>query len=187
MLMKSNTGSVTKRDFAKVRKIIRRAVEAAKRSAKSKRRFALYKYLKSVYRGYCELEDQRLLRASKILLDREFNVPADYEWHSIRRIIEATALEEDLRARSRWTRALEFAWNEETEPEHLIWFLGQNGGLSGCARFAAKGLPRYNYADEDEDEDDESNSGDDDDDCEINPPRWEKEEEERLRKQDSEY
>ncbi|WP_156795472.1 hypothetical protein [Bradyrhizobium icense] len=54
--------STANRNFAKIRKAIRRAEKAAKRSAKSDRRFALYRYLKAVYRGYCELEDQKLLR-----------------------------------------------------------------------------------------------------------------------------
>lgn len=170
--MKSTQRTVTNRDLAKVRKVIHRAEKAAKRSAKSKRRYALYRYLKSVYRGYCVLEDQRLLGALKVFLAREYKISADYEWHAIRRIIEATAVVEHLRARSRWTRALEFAWNEEVRPKELIWFLGQNGGLSGCARCAAKGLPRYNS--EEEDEDGSEDPGDDDD-FEISPPRWEKE------------
>jgi len=92
---------------------------------------------------------------------------------------------EDLSARSRWTRALEYAWNEEVTPEQLIWFFGQNGGLSGCARSAAKGLPRYNR-DEEEEDDNSDDSGDDDDD-EISPPRWEKEEEDRIRRIDRKY
>jgi len=93
---------------------------------------------------------------------------------------------EDLSARSRWTRALEYAWNEEVTPEQLIWFLGQNGGLSGCARSAAKGLARYNTEEEEEEEDNSDDSGDDDDD-EISPPRWEKEEEDRIRRIDRKY
>jgi hypothetical protein len=184
--MKLTGKTATKRDLAKVRKVIRQVEKAAKRSAKSKRRFALYRYLKSVYRGYCVLEDQRLLRALKIFLAREYSLSAEYDLHSIRRIIEATAVMEDLRARSRWTRALEFAWNEEVEPNELVWFLGQNGGLSGCARRAAKGLPRYNSEKEDEENGDDV-VDDDVDDGEINPPRWEKEEEDRMKRQDKKF
>jgi len=182
--MKS-TNPITKRDLAKVRKVILRVEMVAKRAAKSKRRFALYRYLKSVYRTYCLLEDLRLLGALKVFLAQEYKISADYDWHSIRRIIEATALVEDLRARSRWTRALEFAWNEEVTPGELIWFLGRNGGLSGCARSAAKGLPRYNR--DEEEEDDNSDGSGDDDDGEISPPRWEKEEEYRIRRIDRKY
>ncbi|ANW00079.1 hypothetical protein [Bradyrhizobium icense] len=117
----------------------------------------------------------------KQFLAQEYAISADYQWHSIRRIIEATALKDDLRARSRWTRALEFAWNEEVEPDELVWYLQQNGGLSGCARKAARGLPRY-YSEEEDENDDEPEDGDEEEDCEINPPRWEKEEWRKFRR-----
>ena len=90
--MKSTKDLVTKRDLAKVRNVILRVEKVAKRAAKSRRRFALYRSLKSVYRAYCLLEDQRLLGALKVFLAQEYKISADYDWHSIRRIIEATAL-----------------------------------------------------------------------------------------------
>ena len=182
--MKS-TNPITKRDLAKVRKVILRVEKVAKRAAKSKRRFALYRYLKAVYRAYSELEDQRLLRALKIFLACKYKISADYDWHSIRRIIEAST-SEDLRARAGGPVRWKYAGTEEVTPDQLIWFFGQNGGLSGCARSAAKGLPRYNTEEEEEDDDNSDDSGDDDDN-EISPPRWEKEEEDRIRRVDRKY
>jgi hypothetical protein len=57
--------------------------------------------------------------------------------HLIRMIIDATS-RADNKTKSRWTRALRYAWHERREWKRLATFLQEHGGPAGCAaRFAA--------------------------------------------------
>src|SRR6266566_1615469 len=57
--------------------------------------------------------------------------------HPIRVIIDATSTA-DLKTRSRWTRALRYAWHERKTWTKLTSLLRENGGPAGCAKqFAA--------------------------------------------------
>jgi hypothetical protein len=57
--------------------------------------------------------------------------------HLIRIIIDATS-RADKKTKSRWTRALRYAWHERREWKHLATFFEEFGGPAGCAaRFAA--------------------------------------------------
>jgi hypothetical protein len=57
--------------------------------------------------------------------------------HLIRMIIDASS-GADNKTKSRWTRALRYAWRERREWKHLTTFLQEHGGPAGCAaRFAA--------------------------------------------------
>ena len=75
--------------------------------------------------------------------------------------------------RSRWTRALEFSWNEEVEPKELKEFFEQHGGISGCARHAARALATRPISGWDDHGPNERE--------EYNAPRWEKEEWDRMK------
>ena len=57
--------------------------------------------------------------------------------HPIRVIIDATSTA-DIKTKSRWTRALRYAWRERKAWTDLKSFLRENGGPAGCAeQFAA--------------------------------------------------
>jgi hypothetical protein len=57
--------------------------------------------------------------------------------HQIRMIIDATS-RADNKTKSRWTRALRYAWHERREWKRLATFFEEHGGPTGCAaRFAA--------------------------------------------------
>jgi hypothetical protein len=57
--------------------------------------------------------------------------------HPIRVILDASSTA-DIKIRSRWTRALKYAWRERKTWTDLISFLRENGRPAGCARqFAA--------------------------------------------------
>lgn len=126
--------------LSRIKSLMTRVTKAEARAAKSRRRFAHYRYLKIVYRGYCELEEARSLKRLRRHLVRHYDVSEDA--HAIRMMIDATTTEPDKRLRSRWTRALEYAWNEEVAPEDLIAFFRRNKGIAGCARLASRALPR---------------------------------------------
>lgn len=123
----------------RIKQIMTKVMQADARAAKSRRRFAQYRYLRAVYRGYCVLEEERSLKRLRKYLLRHYDVSE--EAHAIRMIIDATATEPDRQLRSRWTRALEFAWNQKVEPDDLLPFIRRNKGLTGCAHLAARALP----------------------------------------------
>jgi hypothetical protein len=139
MRVQTKTSASTRR--ARIKTAITRVEKAETRSAKSRKRFAHYRYLRAVYRVYCELEDKRLLRLLRRYLIRNYRI-RDEDAHAIRMIIDATTSRQEKRKRSRWTRALECAWNEEVSPDELLLFFRRNKGIAGCARLAARGLPK---------------------------------------------
>lgn len=138
--MRVQTKISTSTRRALVKAAINRVEKAEARSAKSRKRFAHYRYLRAVYRAYCELEDKRLLKRLRRYLIRNHQI-RDEDAHAIRMIIDATTTRQEKRERSRWTRALECAWNEEVSPDELLLFFRRNKGIAGCARLAAESLP----------------------------------------------
>jgi hypothetical protein len=66
-----------------------------------------------------------------------FGLRKQRQAHPIRVIIDATSTTDD-KTKSRWTRALRYAWRERKTWTDLKMFLRENGGPAGCAaRFAA--------------------------------------------------
>jgi hypothetical protein len=57
-------------------------------------------------------------------------------------IIEATFPTEELKQKSRWVRALEFAVEEKTSANDLEDLFRSKGGVSGCASNAARFDPK---------------------------------------------
>lgn len=163
--MKSESTNKQNADFILITTVIGRTIRAAEKASKSKRRFASYRYLRIVYRGYCKLEERSLLGRLRRVLARKFGTSKEPHQHVLRALIDATTQVRDKRMRSRWTRALEYAWNEEIEPDELIGFIKENKGLAGCARYAARALPRRRAQ-----RDDWVDDG-----FEPNPPRFEQE------------
>lgn len=168
--------------------LLRDELKEVRRSAQkhrdTRKRFAVYRYLRSVLRCYCRIERRELLRALRLLLDHEYGIPDDRKCHPIRAIIDATALLGDTRMRSRWTRALEFAWHSEVTPNELPDFFQQNDGVAGCARLAAKAFPERTARGDIDDDSGEEDDTDDDDDFEGPVYRYTAEEWKRLRRLD---
>jgi hypothetical protein len=59
-------------------------------------------------------------------------------------IIDATSTA-DIKTRSRWTRALKYAWHQRKASKDLRTFLRENGGPAGCADQFAAINPRGKY------------------------------------------
>ena len=117
---------------------IRKVREAASKATQSKRRFADYRYLRSVLRAYRYFEDQQLMTHLVETAPSVLMTPVRAGCHPLRVIIDATCIQPDLRLRSRWTRSLQFALSENVDPEELMRFLSANNGVAGCADLASK-------------------------------------------------
>jgi hypothetical protein len=103
----------------------------------SRSRFAFYDYLAAVFELYVQLRRTRQAKKSARLIAKLFGLRKQNGTHPIRVIIDATSTT-DLKSRSRWTRALRYAWRERRTWTDLDAFLRENGGPAGCARqFAA--------------------------------------------------
>jgi hypothetical protein len=64
--------------------------------------------------------------------------------HPIRVIIDATSAA-DNKTKSRWTRALRYAWRKRKAWEDLKSFLRENSGPAGCAEQFAAVHPKARY------------------------------------------
>jgi hypothetical protein len=100
----------------------------------ARNRFDFYDYLAAVFELYVQLRRRSQAKPSARRIAKLFGLRKQDRSHPIRVIIDATSTA-DLKTRSRWTRALKYAWRERK-----IWnlFLRENGGPAGCAKqFAA--------------------------------------------------
>lgn len=127
-------GPSTGKIVARIQKVRRVAEKAAKR----KHRFADYRYLRSVFRAYSYFDDEDLLSHLMEVAPSTLITPVRADWHPLRVIIEATCIQPDLRMRSRWTRALEYAVREEIDPNDLARFFRAHNGIAGCADMESK-------------------------------------------------
>ena len=128
------------------RKIVARILKVRKagdRAARSSRRFAEYRYLRAVLRAYVIFSDNDLLNHLVVIAPSELMTPVRAKSHPIRMIIEASCTRADLRKKSRWTRALEFALARNVSPEELPRFIRAHGGIAGCADLASKTQPKH--------------------------------------------
>lgn len=121
---------------------IRKLRKAGARAARSERRFADHRYLRSVLRAYEFFSDNELLSHLTVIAPSELMTPVRAGRHPIRIIIDASCNQPDLRMRSRWTRALEYALARNVSPDELPRFIRANGGIAGCADLASKIRPR---------------------------------------------
>jgi hypothetical protein len=103
----------------------------------SRSRFAFYDYLAAVFELYVQLRRRNQAKPSARRIAKLFGFRKQKRSHCIRVIIDATSTA-DLKTRSRWTRALRYAWRGRRTWRDLDAFLRENGGPAGCARqFAA--------------------------------------------------
>jgi hypothetical protein len=103
----------------------------------ARNRFDFYDYLAAVFELYVQLRRRSQAKPSARRIAKLFGLRMQDRSHPIRVIIDATSTA-DLKTRSRWTRALKYAWRERSACSDLAAFLRENGGPAGCARqFAA--------------------------------------------------
>ena len=103
----------------------------------SRQRFGFYRYLAAVFKFYELLRRKNEARMSADRIAELFGIRTQKHTHSIRVIIEATSAA-DVKTKSRWCRALRFAWRERKRWKKFRAFLESNGGPAGCAaKFAA--------------------------------------------------
>ena len=117
---------------------VRRAYE---KTTKIKRKFADYKYLRSVLRAHEYFKENDLLGHLSEIAPSVLMIPVRSGQHPLRTIIDASCDESDLRIRSRWTRALQHAIIRKVTPDDLARFLRANNGIAGCADLASKTSP----------------------------------------------
>ena len=100
-------------------------------------RFAFYDYLAAVFDLYVRLRRRNQAKPSARRIAKLFGLRNQKCSHCIRVIIDATSTA-DLKTKSRWSRALRYAWRERRTWKDLGSFLRENGGPAGCAdQFAA--------------------------------------------------
>ena len=100
-------------------------------------RFAFYDYLAAVFELYVQLRRRNQAKPSARRIAKLLGLRNQKRSHCIRVLIDATSTA-DLKTRSRWTRALKYAWRERKTWKDLGSFLRENGGPAGCAdQFAA--------------------------------------------------
>jgi hypothetical protein len=99
-----------------------------------RRRFGVYRYLTDVYQVYLEFRSRRIARKATRRIAKQMRLSIRNNSHPIRILIEASAVAEDNRTKSRWTQALKYADGWGQRPERLNWFFKECRGIAGCAR-----------------------------------------------------
>jgi hypothetical protein len=103
----------------------------------SRQRFKFYHYLGAVYAFYAFLRRRNEAKKTARRIVRLFSLCNRTDAHPIRVIIDATS-DAGMKAKSRWARALQFAWHERKRSPKLQEVLLKYGGPAGCAeQFAA--------------------------------------------------
>ena len=77
----------------------------------SRSRFAFYDYLAAVFELYVQLRRTKQAKKAATRIAKLFQLRNQKRNHLIRAIIDATSTA-DIKTRSRWTRALRYAWHE---------------------------------------------------------------------------
>jgi hypothetical protein len=96
-------------------------------------RFAFYEYLAAVFELYVQLRRTKQVKSWARRIGKLFGLRKQDRTHPIRVMIDATSTA-DLKTKSRWSRALRYAWQERKTWKDLGSFLRENGGPAGCAR-----------------------------------------------------
>ena len=103
----------------------------------TRKRFEVYRYLAAVYPLYAELMRTEATHHSARRVAELFNLDSRQHAHLIRLIIDASS-QSERKTKSRYVRALRFAWRQRQHWSDLEIFLRRNGGPAGCAsQFAA--------------------------------------------------
>jgi hypothetical protein len=105
----------------------------------SRSRFAFYDYLAAVFELYVRLSRTKRAKKAATRVAKLFGLRKQNHTHCIRVIIDATSTA-DIKSRSRWTRALKYAWRERRTWKDLGSFLRENGGPAACGAAIIRGL-----------------------------------------------
>jgi hypothetical protein len=117
---------------------IQPAKEAAARLKRRVGRFETYDFLGAIYRVYIGWKRRKIAKRSARTLADAMNIVRRKGMSSIRVLIEATLPDADFKQKSRWVRALEYAYSENVPAKGFRKFVRRHGGLAGCARLAAQ-------------------------------------------------
>jgi hypothetical protein len=101
-------------------------------------RFRLYDFLEATYRVYVDWKRSKAANRSARALVSQLALVQRKGTSPIRVLIEATLPNADLKQKSRWVRALEYVHSEDVPPSQFRRFLGNHGGLTGCAHLAVQ-------------------------------------------------
>jgi hypothetical protein len=127
-----------------LRKTIEDLRELERNCFSSRSRFAFYDYLAAVFELYIRLRRRNQAKAPARRIAELFGLRKQNGTHPIMTIIEATSTA-DIKTKSRWTRALKYAWRERKRWTHIKSFLRENGGPAGCAEQFAAINPKGKY------------------------------------------
>jgi hypothetical protein len=127
-----------------LRKIIDDLKGLERKCFAARSRFAFYDYLAAVFELYVQLRRRNQAKPSARRIAKLFDFRNHKRTHPIRVIIDTTSTT-DLKTRSRWSRALRYAWQERSTWSDLTMFLRENGGPAGCADQFAAINPRGRY------------------------------------------
>jgi hypothetical protein len=116
-----------------LRKVITDLIKLERKCFASRSRFAFYDYLAAVFELYGQLRRRNQAKPAARRIAELFELRKQSRIHCIRVIIDATSTA-DLKTRSRWSRALRYAWYERRTSTDLVAFLRENGGPAGCAK-----------------------------------------------------
>jgi hypothetical protein len=108
---------------------LRRRHHRWRRSSRSQ---DLYAYLLSVYRLFGRWRKQDIEEQAARRLMALSGIAARRRRHPMRAIFDATS-DADRKIKSRWVRALRYAWSERRRCRGLKQCLEANGGVAGCA------------------------------------------------------
>ena len=110
---------------------------ARKRSSREPTRFRDYQYLDAVYQTYVRIRSEKVKTLAVTVIREDLNIKVNRDAHLIRAIIDATC-KADFKSKSRWTRALRYAWKQRNHWRDLGKFFRRNGGITGCAKWFAE-------------------------------------------------
>jgi hypothetical protein len=127
-----------------LQKAITDLIKLERRCFASRSRFAFYDYLATVFDLYVQLRRRNRAKLSAQRVVTLIGLRTQKRAHPIRVIIDATS-STDRKTRSRWTRALRYAWLKRKTWTDLKSFLRENGGPAGCAEQFAAINPRGKY------------------------------------------
>ena len=110
----------------------------------SRSRCAFYDYLAAVFGLYVRLRRTKQVKKAARLIAKLFGLRTEERAHPIRVIIDATSAA-DIKTKSRWSRALKYAWRERRTWTDFASFLRENGEPAGCAEKFAAINPKGRY------------------------------------------
>lgn len=124
-------------DFTAERIIMRLRKSALKHrsnAAPGKRRCGLHKYLRRVYRIYCDLRLKRNFERIITEIVELAEISVRKGTHPLRILIDASSSHDDPKQKSRWVQALQYVYGWKLPAQKVEWCFKVSGGVYGCAR-----------------------------------------------------